>query len=135
MDIGTALARLRGHLRASDAMALQGRDGAEVRRAFAELGAVATEDVVAMYGVSGGPFEDGLWVFWSLDELAARNRDGDFGGVAFADFLIDSEVYTLHPRDAATSEVREGTSGEDRLVAASLAEFIMRCLDDPDSMP
>lgn len=99
---------------------------ARVRAAFASVGAVATPDVIALYGAIGGmaQMDNEYWRVWPLDEVTAQQRSEH--GVVFSDYLISCWEYRLKPVSALHSAVYvdyfDGT--EPQLVADSLTSFL-----------
>jgi hypothetical protein len=107
-----------------------------VRRTFAELGSVATLDVVSMYEAIGGmdAMDDEYWRLWPLSEVVSEYQHRAGFGLLFSDYLLSSWSYRLKPTSAEVSAVYvdhfDGTSPV--LMASSLEEFFDRYLANPN---
>jgi hypothetical protein len=112
---------------------------AEVERFFREeLGFPLTADVRRLYSMTGGLIGyDRHWyrLVWPLDYVLELNDHNETPHLWFADFWIESYLYSLEPVSAETSAVWVdfGDGGQWR-VADSLAEFLHKSLADPESV-
>lgn len=87
------------------------QDIAEVRRALAELGKLATEDMVELYSTTGGMAEGEMdsncFSLWPLERVLREHRMAKSADVQFADFLIDSHRYAFRFVNASHSKLVE----------------------------
>ncbi|ABC28828.1 hypothetical protein HCH_01994 [Hahella chejuensis KCTC 2396] len=101
-----------------------------VKHTFSHCGLHATQDILEFYLACDGmsDFGAGLIRFWPLAEIAARAPDRSKYGVLFADYLLESELYRLKPKDEYTTLVYRDYFGgsEPQLVSQSLGEFLQR---------
>lgn len=99
---------------------------ARVTEAFASLGAVATPDVIALYGALGGmdEMDSEYWRLWPLDEVRAQEPSEH--GVVFSDYCISCWEYRLKAVGPSHSAVYvdyfDGTAPQ--MVAESLESFL-----------
>ncbi len=106
-DLHEALGRLLPRWRAMGVGLLPPVPASNVRAVFNRLGAVATPDVVALYGTIGGMREmddDNCLRLWSLEEIADQPRPDH--GVLFADYMISCWEFQLIPASEDQSAVR-----------------------------
>jgi hypothetical protein len=109
-----------------------------VSDAFAQVGSIASRDVIEFYSEFGGmePMDDGYLKIWSLSEILAENAERSAYGPIFADYLISCWSFRLKYVDLATSAVYVDHHSDSRppeLVANSLAEFLSIYERDPEA--
>ncbi len=101
-------------------------DAKRVLAAFASLGAVATLDVIALYGAIGGMghMDNAYWRLWPLDEVRTQERSEH--GVVFSDYLISCWEYRLKAVSPEHSAVYVDYFGgtAPQMVAESLESFL-----------
>ncbi|MES2042137.1 MAG: hypothetical protein V4495_30355 [Pseudomonadota bacterium] len=111
---------------------------AVVHQVFNDIGAHATDDVVALYESLGGMpnMNEDNWRIWSLQEISDANHDLAAFGVIFSDYLLDCYHFRLKPVSEAVSEVWvDGfDNGPPVCVAKSLDDFIERYIISPESV-
>jgi len=129
-DLRGALARLIPRWTAQGAGLLPPATLHDVRVVFGRLGAVATPDVIALYGTFGGMREmagDSYLRIWPLEEIAERPRSDH--GVLFADYLISSWEYRLSPASEDQSAVHVDHSGQNEMRIGPTLEAFLISLD------
>ena len=120
------LALLRSRWESEHVEPLPPEDPARVCAAFASLGAVATPDVIALYGVIGGmgQMDNAYWRLWPLDEVMGQEPSGH--GVVFSDYCISCWEYRLKAVGLGHSAVYVDYFGgtAPQMVAESLESFL-----------
>jgi hypothetical protein len=133
-DLPEALVRLVPRWRAQGVGLLPPATPRDVRAVFGRLGAVATPDVVALYGTFGGMREmddDNFLRIWSLEEIAAQERS--VRGVLFADYMISCWEYRLSPASEDHSAVRiDGNDDGVMAIGPTLEAFLISLDHDVD---
>jgi hypothetical protein len=132
-DIHEALARLLPRWHAEGADLLPPVPASDVRGVFRRLGAVATPDVIALYGAVGGMrcMDDSYFCLWSLEQIAAQERSDS--GLVFADYLISSWEYRLVPTLENQSAVCVNHfNGTPPGVGPTLEAFLITMENDPE---
>jgi hypothetical protein len=109
-----------------------------VEATFANLGSVATADVLDLYAAVRGmeKMNNECWRHWSLSEIKSGNKSPSPFGVLFADYLISSWCYRLKVVSEETSAVYIDffDEKEPALIAHSLEEFFNAYIKDSRSM-
>ncbi|MDG9671614.1 SMI1/KNR4 family protein [Hahella sp. CR1] len=106
-----------------------------IKLVFSRLGMAATQDILEFYLECDGMSDcgAGLVRFWPLAEIEANAQYTNEFGVLFADFLLESELFRIKPKDEYSVQVYSDCFDGDkpRLVSQSLGEF-MRKIDIDD---
>lgn len=114
----------------------------DIESTFQDCGRPATEDVLDLYRHLGGFSRDGYcgnnWSLWSLPKIRAENQFNPSQDVWFADYLVNSYLFSLRAEDACTSSVHIQSYYKGEFdtfkVADTLTEFLERLLSDPDTV-
>ncbi len=114
----------------------------DIKSLFADCGRSVTADVLELYQRVNG-FADGEccwnhWSLWSLAKIREENQFNPSQDIWFADYLINSYYFSLHPEDSQSSSVHVQVydkRGVDTFkVADTLTEFLRLLLSDPESV-
>ncbi|MFO0979180.1 MAG: hypothetical protein U0996_22410 [Planctomycetaceae bacterium] len=116
---------------------------AEIVSVFLAYQQRPTRDVLELYESLDG-FTDHQscchhFSLWSLAEIEEKNAHNPTTDIWFADYLIESHYFSLHPEDQSTSSVHaqyfhlDGQTESVR-VADSLEDFLRRLVEDPESV-
>lgn len=111
---------------------------AVVRATFLAAGMEPAKDLVELYCATGGMevADRYLWRLWPLSEVDERNDAVNDFGILFSDYLLDSWAYRVRSNDETTSAVYIDyyDGRQPILVAATLARFFERYLEDADAL-
>jgi hypothetical protein len=106
-----------------------------VRRAFCQINARCSEDVIELYCATGGMSEDmdsNMFSLWPLGKIVDSNVDRHSRDVAFGDYCIYCWDYSFRFETAQRSTVFGGP--DYRMIADSVEGFLHLLLTDANQL-